>query len=471
MPPKKQTPKKQTMPKKQPPKEYDYSGLQAGMRLQVEADGSWFAADIVQVSTSQNRKKAPVKISYKGYDGYDEWVGGDRIRSKALKVVPIEQRLEIHPPEEMVCDKKSHPREWAVWSKLTSGHSSGNLTRKEVTDMCLRFDMAESADMLAQLMDPKNSGKTTFVNFVHKYPIFNSMRKSALLKRWHRCFGLGVAGNTAGHMAQAGEAEKPPEGADTPKPATPANVFTFYAPVAKGTSHPEVMESLKDFPVTFAVIQYPKVGTNVQVEPEMGLLVDIVYTKDLSKVERLQPREICAFNDCSIRSLEGSTKLSEKKNWGSASKGMSVRTFRVDSVSKGALADRLVIVSYVRRDGQIHKYSEEGAARDYLMFHEELLDWIVDRINNQTDTGKWLAIMPDLEKSDYPTSMWIALGAGMYTDWGEKNFLLPGDDCVVAIYDEKVFPSGLDNETVSKLMNDNTLVVEGLVSLHQTIVP
>jgi len=457
-------------------KEYDYSGLEGGMRLQVESDGIWYAADVVQVSASQNRKKAPVKISYKGYDGYDEWVNGDRIRSKAIKLISSsDQRLEIHPPQEMVCNKKSHPREWAVWNKLNNEHN-GFLSRKNVTDMCVKFDMAESADVLAELMDPNNDGKTTFIDFVHKYPIFNSMRQSALLKRWHRCFGLGVAGNTAGHMAQAGEAEKPAQGTDTPKPATPANIFTFYAPVPsechsyKEVARADIMESLKDFPVTFAVIRYPKKGSNVQVEPEMGLLVDVIYTKDLSKVERLQPREICAFNDCSIRKLEGATKLSEKKNWGSASKGMSVRTFRVDSISKGSLADRLVIVSYVRRDGQIQKYSQEGAARDYLMFHEELLDWIVERINNQSDCGKWLAVMPDLERSDHPNSMWIALGAGMYTEWGEKNFLLPGDDVVVAIYDEKVFPSGLDDKTVSKIMNDELLRVEGLVSLHQTII-
>lgn len=77
-------PKKQQ--KKATPKVYDYSGLETGMRLQVESDGSYYAANVVQVSTSKNRTKAPVKVSYKGYEGYDEWVSGDRIRSKALKV-------------------------------------------------------------------------------------------------------------------------------------------------------------------------------------------------------------------------------------------------------------------------------------------------------------------------------------------------------------------------------------------------
>jgi len=69
-------------------KEYDYSGLKAGMRVQAESDGAYYAAEVVQVSTSKNRAKAPVKVTYKGYDGYDEWVDGDRLRSKALKVLP-----------------------------------------------------------------------------------------------------------------------------------------------------------------------------------------------------------------------------------------------------------------------------------------------------------------------------------------------------------------------------------------------
>lgn len=77
-------PKKQQ--KKAAPKVYDYSGMEKGMRLQVESEGSYYAAEVVQVSTSKNRAKAPVKVSYKGYADYDEWVGGDRIRSKALKV-------------------------------------------------------------------------------------------------------------------------------------------------------------------------------------------------------------------------------------------------------------------------------------------------------------------------------------------------------------------------------------------------
>jgi len=83
-------PEKQSQAKKV----YDYSGLKEGMRVQVESDGTYYAADVVAVSTSKSRAKAPVKVSFKGYDGFDEWVGGDRLRSKALKVQATEKKVQ-----------------------------------------------------------------------------------------------------------------------------------------------------------------------------------------------------------------------------------------------------------------------------------------------------------------------------------------------------------------------------------------
>jgi len=76
------------------PKVYDYSGLEKGMKLQVNSDGTWYAAEVVTVSKAKAKSKAPVKVSYVGYAGYDEWVGGDSLRSKALKVVKKEAKSD-----------------------------------------------------------------------------------------------------------------------------------------------------------------------------------------------------------------------------------------------------------------------------------------------------------------------------------------------------------------------------------------
>jgi hypothetical protein len=79
---------------------YDYSGLKEGMRVQAESDGSFLAAEIVAVSESKNRANKPVKISWKGYDKvYDEWVGGDRLKSKALKKTRVEPENKRPPLE------------------------------------------------------------------------------------------------------------------------------------------------------------------------------------------------------------------------------------------------------------------------------------------------------------------------------------------------------------------------------------
>jgi UDP-N-acetylglucosamine pyrophosphorylase/quinol monooxygenase YgiN len=64
----------------------DYSVLEKGARLQVKADdGKFYAATVVTVAKAKAKATAPVKINYVGYtSASDEWVGADRIRSKAL---------------------------------------------------------------------------------------------------------------------------------------------------------------------------------------------------------------------------------------------------------------------------------------------------------------------------------------------------------------------------------------------------
>ena len=119
------------------------------------------------------------------------------------------------------------------------------------------------------------------------------------------------------------------------------------------------MDRLERFPVTNAVIDFPRVegADRVQVEPEFALLCDIVYYSDSMEnkhVEGLLPRKISAFNDCSIRELKGAEKLSEKKNWGFGSKGISLDSFTLDEISefsKNGLASRLALTSYIKRDG------------------------------------------------------------------------------------------------------------------------
>lgn len=146
------------------------------------------------------------------------------------------------------------------------------------------------------------------------------------------------------------------------------------------------MDRLERFPVTNAVIDFPRIegADRIQVEPEFALLCDIVYHSDSmenKRVEALMPRKVAAFNDCSIRSLEGSEKLSEKKNWGFGSKGISLDSFVLETPSeftKSGSVSHLGLTSYVKRDGEIFQYTETVPGRNYLLFYEPLLEWIVE---------------------------------------------------------------------------------------------
>lgn len=292
-------------------------------------------------------------------------------------------------------------------------------------------------------------------------------------KKWNRTFGLGVAGNVAGHMEQAGEAG--PSDANDPPPKTPAGVFAFYVPkpeitVGESKELSDRAKRLSVFPVLNAVVEFPRVGASrIQVEPEIGLYVDIVYNDERTKIDHLIPRRVTAFNDCSIRALEGSVSLSQRKNWGSGSKGMSMKSFRIDDFSKGGKADDLVLVSFIKRAGKLHLYSAPAPARTYLMYNNDLLEWIVERVNNQETSGAFENIANLLRLADHPTSMWVMLGAGEYTEWGQNNFLQIDDECLVIVYDETVHPDGPDNQLVSSMFEDQRSP-EGMCFLHQTFV-
>eukprot|EP00439_Symbiodinium_sp_Y106_P003525 s4387_g1.t1 len=211
--------------------------------------------------------------------------------------------------------KASHPREYAVWKKLDRDFD-GYLSHAEIRAMCRKFDATEHAGVLIRILDPDNQGQARSRMFGEQFSAVQMVRNSARLKHWHRTFGLG-----------------------------------------------EILQRLENFPVTNAVIDFPRQGGNVQVEPEMGLYCDIVYTKDGRAVERLVPRRIAAFNDCSIRQLDGSSKLSEKKNWGFGSKGISLRSFRINSISRGSYVDQLCMASYIKRGDQTFDYSIPAPAR------------------------------------------------------------------------------------------------------------
>lgn len=79
-------------------KVWDYSGLEKGMKLKAEADGKYYSAEVVTVAKAKNRAGGPVKVHWVGYTAAsDEWVGADRLRSKALTVKKPEDKQRKKP--------------------------------------------------------------------------------------------------------------------------------------------------------------------------------------------------------------------------------------------------------------------------------------------------------------------------------------------------------------------------------------
>lgn len=97
-------------PAKAPVKK-DYSALEAGRKLEAEYDGYWYQAEVVDVSKSQRRAKAPVKVKFIGYgDDMNEWLGADRLRSKYIKDLK-EPKKEQAKKDGAKADSKDKPKD------------------------------------------------------------------------------------------------------------------------------------------------------------------------------------------------------------------------------------------------------------------------------------------------------------------------------------------------------------------------
>ncbi|MGY4675252.1 DUF5718 family protein [Ursidibacter arcticus] len=239
--------------------------------------------------------------------------------------------------------------------------------------------------------------------------------------------GLGVAGNFAGHLEQAGEAADFLQ-VKTAEAIQPKAIFPFYVP-SKTLS--ETYRFLATYPLSADTITFPNDADNLQIEPEVALICDIEYSD--KKVIALTPTHFAAYNDCSIR-RPNARKICEKKNWGENSKGLSNTFIALDHFNQGGNLDNYNIACFHKRNCELNEYGVDSQTVGYSYFHQKLLDWIVDRMNNQPDEGPMNHIAELLQQADYPTKAVISIGATRYTDFGEHNFLQKGDTSIVVVY-------------------------------------
>ena len=274
-------------------------------------------------------------------------------------------------------------------------------------------------------------------------------------KHLKKFIGFGVAGNFAHHLEQAGEASDFIDVVVDDENA-PKGIFPFYLPLAD--------TFLGIYPLSSKVISHPRTTDgNLQMEPEVALICELIYED--GKVTDIVPTFFTAYNDCSIRK-ENAIKISEKKNWGKNTKGISSQILPLDKFEKGGCMDSYHIASFLKRDGVVHPYGEDSAVLTYNYFYGQLKQWIIEKLNNQKDNGPLEDLNTHIKNSGYPEGMIISIGATSYTSFGENTFLEIGDEIFVYVYDSNRY-SFEDIFTHSK--QESYTDLESCSILHQVI--
>lgn len=280
--------------------------------------------------------------------------------------------------------------------------------------------------------------------------------------------GLGVAGNFAGHLEQAGEASDFKD-LKLDDPRAPKGIFPFYVPRAGRPAADGDADAhfLHRFPISPDRIRLASREENHQIEPEVALLCDLVYAPsgEGERVVSVTPRLAMAHNDCSIR-REGAKKISEKKNWGADSKGTAREAIPIDRFERGGILDHFRIACFLLRAGTLHEYGADSAVSSYSYIYGQLLAWLVHKLNDQTDTGPLENVARWLEIAGRPAQALISIGATRYTDFGETHFLEPGDVSIVVLYDART----LSAEAVRRIAVGEVPAPEaGISLLRQTV--
>ncbi|MGN0914728.1 MAG: DUF5718 family protein [Succinivibrio sp.] len=269
---------------------------------------------------------------------------------------------------------------------------------------------------------------------------------------------FGVAGNFTGHLEQAGEASDFTN-VKTAEAKAPKAVFPTFIP-GNGANTPEYLHV---FPFDSQKIIFPKGESKLQIEPECAIVCDVKWEN--GKVISITPKVFGASNDCSIR-REGAKKISMKKNWGPSSKGFSDNAIAIDSFDENGILNKYRIASFLVRDGVAHPYGEDSAVRDYSYVYKKLIEWLIEKFNNQQDEGPAEMINAYLNEAGCPSEIMVSIGATRYTEFGEHNFLQDGDMSVVVVYPEDKYNA----DEIAKAVTEGSINDERVSVLSQVVV-
>lgn len=244
---------------------------------------------------------------------------------------------------------------------------------------------------------------------------------------------FGVAGNFTGHLEQAGEAIDF-KNVKTLEANAPKAIFPTYISSEKSICP----DYLKVFPFDQNKVIFPKNEEKIQIEPECGIIFKAKWQDEV--LVELTPLAFGASNDCSIRK-QGANKISEKKNWGPSSKGFSSKLIPIDTFDSNGLINKYRIASFIKRNNTVYAYGEDSAVREYSYIYQKLMNWMLDKFNNQKCEGPAEDIHSYLLTAGKPEKIMVSIGATRYTKFGETNFLQDKDKTFVVLYPETYSPS------------------------------
>ncbi len=253
---------------------------------------------------------------------------------------------------------------------------------------------------------------------------------------------LGVAGNFAHHLEQAGEL-KDFENVITEEADAPKGIFPFYLPGSDSF--------LGLYSIGTDTLTLPAYEANAQIEPEIAVLFDVLYN-DKNQVTDLIAKQFTTFNDCTIRK-EGAKKISEKKSWGLNSKGIGDKWIEIDRFEEGGVMDSYHLCSFVKRDGVVYPYGVDAPLLGYSYFYTKLKNWLIDKMNTQVDFGPLENIAEHLKTCHYPNQALVSIGATAYAEFGENNYLKNGDEVYVIAYDKRTQSGSIDTADMKIILH------------------
>jgi hypothetical protein len=266
--------------------------------------------------------------------------------------------------------------------------------------------------------------------------------------------GFAVAGNFAGHLGEAGEADEFAQ-IKTEEKNAPKGLFPFYI---KGHD-----SFLGTYPICEDTIStHGREDDKIQAETEVALICDFIYED--KKVIDIIPRYFSAFNDCSLRVQDGN-KLSTKKNWGKNTKGISRDFIEIDSFTEDGILGTYHISSFIKRDGVLHNYGTISAVKSYSYFFTQLKDWMIDKFNTQEDCGPLEEISQFMTNAKDAKGILIAAGATAYSEFGRTNFLKKGDELFIYVYNSRIY----SHQSIIDNINGKGDCIEQCSKLYQIV--